>query len=230
MTSRGDVGSRRRDKVKVTSNTQRESSKRWLARHLSDPWVAEAQRQGWRSRAAFKLIQIDDKIRFLKPGLVVVDLGAAPGGWSQVAVERVRARDGRGRVVAWDILEMDPVPGATVLQGDFLADDALSRLDAAVGGKADVVLSDMAANTTGHARTDHLRVMALAEAALAFAIDALNPGGAFVAKVFQGGAEREFLALLKQRFATVRHAKPPASRAESAEMFVVATGFRPLTI
>jgi 23S rRNA (uridine2552-2'-O)-methyltransferase len=230
VTSRGDVGSRRRDKVKVTSNTQRESSKRWLARHLSDPWVAEAQRQGWRSRAAFKLIQIDDKIRFLKPGLVVVDLGAAPGGWSQVAVERVRARDGRGRVVAWDILEMDPVPGATVLQGDFLADDALSRLDAAVGGKADVVLSDMAANTTGHARTDHLRVMALAEAALAFAIDALNPGGAFVAKVFQGGAEREFLALLKQRFATVRHAKPPASRAESAEMFVVATGFRPLTI
>ena len=230
MTSRGDVGSRRRDKVKITSNTQRESSKRWLARHLADPWVAEAQRQGWRSRAAFKLIQIDDKIRFLKPGLVVVDLGAAPGGWSQVAVERVRARDGRGRVIAWDILEMDPVPGATVLQGDFLADDALSRLEAAVGGKADVVLSDMAANTTGHARTDHLRVMALAEAALAFAIDALNPGGAFVAKVFQGGAEREFLALLKQRFATVRHAKPPASRAESAEMFVVATGFRPPTI
>ncbi|MDX2101710.1 MAG: RlmE family RNA methyltransferase [Alphaproteobacteria bacterium] len=227
MSKRGDSSSgRRRDPVKVTSTTRKESSKRWLARHLSDPWVAEAQRQGWRSRAAFKLIQLDDKYRLLRPGQVVVDLGAAPGGWTQVAVQRTRARDGAGKVVGWDILEMEPVPGAIILQGDFLADDAVARLEAAVGGRADVVLSDMAANTVGHARTDHLRVMALAEAAFAFAEAALNPGGHFVAKVFQGGSERTLLDQLKRCFQTVRHAKPPASRSESAEMFVVASGFR----
>jgi len=218
-------------KVRVkTARRRSTSSTRWLERQLNDPYVAEAKRRGYRSRAAFKLLQLDDRFRFLRLGARVVDLGAAPGGWTQVAVERVSppGRPG-GKVVAIDILEMAPVPGATVLRGDFLAEDAPGRIRAALGGQADVVLSDMAAPTTGHAGTDHLRIMALAEAAYAFAAEVLAPGGVFVAKVFQGGAERELLAALKRDFAEVRHVKPPASRAESAEVYVVALGFRGAT-
>ena len=203
------------------------SSQRWLERQLNDPYVAAARREGYRSRAAFKLIEIDDKHRFLKPGGRVVDLGAAPGGWSQVAARRTKADEGRGQVVAIDYLPFDPIPGVTILELDFMDEAAPGRLEAALrDGRADVVLSDMAAPTTGHAKTDHLRIIGLAEAALAFALEVLEPGGTFLAKVFQGGSERELLARLKQSFATVRHIKPPASRADSAELYVLATGFR----
>lgn len=197
------------------------SSVRWLSRQLNDPYVRKAQAAGYRSRAAFKLIELDGRFRLLRKGARVLDLGAAPGGWTQVAVERA----GPG-VVAVDLLPMEPVPGAAVLRGD-LADPAVAEAAvAALGGKADVVLSDMAPNTTGHPATDHLRIMALAEIAMDVAFQVLAPGGAFVCKVFQGGSEREMLAGLKQRFASVRHAKPPASRKESAETYVVAQGFR----
>ncbi len=199
------------------------SSTRWLQRHLNDPYVAEAQRRGYRSRAAFKLIEMDDKYGILGKGARVVDLGAAPGGWSQVAVERAGPD---GRVIALDINEMEALPDVLFLQADFLDPDAPARLIEALGGPADVVLSDMAAPTTGHPQTDHLRIMALLEAALDFAADVLVPGGAFVAKVFQGGSERELLTRMKRDFAVVRHAKPPSSRKESSEMYVVATGFR----
>ena len=196
------------------------ASQRWLARQLNDPYVAAAKAQGWRSRAAFKLIELDERFRLIRPGARVVDLGAAPGGWTQVALRR-----GAGSVVALDLLPMDAVPGAVVLQGDFSELDVAARVEAALGGKADLVLSDMAPNTTGHGATDHLRIMALAEAALDFALTVLAEGGSFVAKVFQGGSERETLARLKQSFATVRHAKPPASRKEFSELYVVAQGF-----
>ncbi len=208
------------------------SSTRWLMRQLNDAYVAEAKELGLRSRAAFKLIQLDDKFHILTPGKRVVDLGAAPGGWTQVAVARVGASGtgagkGRaGRVVALDILGMEPVPGATVLQRDILAEDTPKLLREALGGPADVVLSDLAPNATGHAQTDHLRIMALAEAAFEFARGVLGPGGAFVAKVFQGGAHGELLAALKREFQAVKHAKPPATRRESAETYVVALGFR----
>jgi 23S rRNA (uridine2552-2'-O)-methyltransferase len=194
---------------------------------LNDPYVAEARRQGWRSRAAFKLLELDARAKFLAPGLNVVDLGAAPGGWSQVAARRIGADRGSGRVVAIDLLAIEPIPGVTPMIGDFLDPDAPARLKEALGGPADLVLSDMAAATTGHSRTDHLRVMALAEAAALFARDVLAPGGAFVTKVFQGGTEGGLLAELKRDFARTRHLKPPASRAESAETYLVATGFRP---
>jgi 23S rRNA (uridine2552-2'-O)-methyltransferase len=197
------------------------ASQRWLARQLNDPYVQAAKQQGWRSRAAFKLSELDDRFHLIRRGARVVDLGAAPGGWTQVAV-----RGGAGRVIAVDLLPMDPVPGAVVLEGDFTDAAVQLRLIDALGAKADLVLSDMAPNTTGHAATDHIRIMALAEAALAFATEALAEGGAFVAKVFQGGAERQMLAQLKRRFASVRHVKPPASRKESSELYVVATGFR----
>ena len=216
-------------KVRVKTAKQRSlSSARWLQRQLNDPYVAEAKRRGFRSRAAFKLLQLDERFGFLKPGTRVVDLGAAPGGWTQVAVERVGGGSGKagGKVVAIDILAMEPMAGAIVLEGDFLADDAPARIRAALDGPADLVLSDMAAPTTGHAATDHLRIMALAEAAYEFAAEVLAPGGAFVAKLFQGGAERELLATLKRDFAEVKHVKPQASRAESAELYVVALGFR----
>jgi 23S rRNA (uridine2552-2'-O)-methyltransferase len=206
-----------------TARGRKPSSTRWLQRQLNDPYVHEARKLGYRSRAAFKLIELDDRFHFLKTGLRVVDLGAAPGGWTQVAVARVGAR---GRVVGMDILEYDPVPGAVSMQGDFLADDSPDRLKEALGGPADVVVSDMAAPTTGHPPTDHLRIIALVEVALAFAIEILTPGGTFVAKVFQGGTEKTLLDMLKRNFATVRHAKPPASRKESAETYVVATGFK----
>ncbi|MGE5536999.1 MAG: RlmE family RNA methyltransferase [Gemmatimonas sp.] len=217
-------------KVRVRTAKKRSvSSTRWLERQLNDPYVAKAKREGYRSRAAYKLIELDQKYRLLKPGMSVVDLGAAPGGWTQVAVKRVRAEAAegvKGKVVAADILEMDPVPGADALHLDFLDDDAPERLREALGGGADVVLSDMAPPASGQRETDHLRIMALVEAAVDFASEVLNPGGAFVAKVWQGGTESGLLAELKRRFASVKHAKPPASRPESAEVYVVATGFR----
>jgi 23S rRNA (uridine2552-2'-O)-methyltransferase len=202
------------------------SSKLWLERQLNDPYVARAKREGFRSRAAFKLIEIDDKHHFLKAGARVVDLGAAPGGWSQVAARRVAAAEGRGRVVAIDLLDMDPLAGVEILKLDFLDPAAPERLRAALGGAADVVLSDMAANATGHRATDHLRIMALVEAAAAFAREILAPGGAFLAKVLQGGTEASLLADLKRDFASVKHVKPAASRADSAELYVLAIGFR----
>lgn len=211
--------------TRVRSTTGRtESSRRWLERQLNDPYVQAAKEQGFRGRAAFKLIELDEKFHLLKPGGRVVDLGAAPGGWTQVALRTV---GDRGHVVAFDLLPMDPIPGVVILQGDFQEEDAPARVEAALDGRADVVMSDMAPNTTGHAATDHLRIMALAELALDFALRVLRPGGAFVAKVFQGGSEKQFLDTLKRHFATVRHAKPPASRKDSAELYVVATGFRP---
>ncbi len=215
-----------------TAAKRRPSSTRWLERQLNDPYVAEAQRQGYRSRAAFKLQQMDERFDLLRPGQRIVDLGAAPGGWTQIAVARSGAGDldrrpaARGRVVAVDLLPMDPVPGATVLRLDFLAPEAAAQIRAALDGLADVVLSDMAAPATGHAKTDHLRIMALAEAAYDFAADVLASGGAFVGKVLRGGAERDLLARLRRDFAQVRHVKPPASRSDSAEIYIVATGFR----
>jgi 23S rRNA (uridine2552-2'-O)-methyltransferase len=209
-------------------NTRRRkaSSTRWLSRQLNDPYVAEAHRRGYRSRAAFKLIELDDRFRLLRPGQRVVDLGCAPGGWTQVAVERVGSNKGRGIVVGVDLASTLALPGATLLMGD-VRDPAVSViLQNALDGAVDLVLSDMAPSATGHAPTDHLRILALAEDAFDLASQILKPGGAFVAKVFQGGAEGALLASLKRGFAQLRHAKPPASRAESAETYVVATGFR----
>ena len=188
--------------------------------------MARAKREGYRSRAAYKLLEIDDKHRLLKPGGRVVDLGAAPGGWSQVAAEKVGSREGRGRVVGIDLLPIEPLPGAEFVTLDFLDPDAPERLTALIGGPADLVLSDMAANATGHKKTDHLRIIGLAEAAADFARSVLAPGGAFLAKVLQGGTEGALLADLKRDFATVRHVKPAASRSDSAELYVLATGFR----
>jgi 23S rRNA (uridine2552-2'-O)-methyltransferase len=222
-------GAGRAPKVRLRTADKRSlSSQRWLERQLNDPYVHAARRAGWRSRAAFKLIELDDRFHLLKPGRRVVDLGAAPGGWTQVAVERVQAREqGRGMVLAIDVQAMDPVPGAVVLHADFMSDAAPGQLKAALGaGGADIVLSDMAAPATGHARTDHVRVVALCEAAYAFAREVLAVDGAFIAKVFQGGAEATLLTQLKRDFRSVRHAKPPASRAASSETYVVAQGFR----
>jgi 23S rRNA (uridine2552-2'-O)-methyltransferase len=204
-----------------TARGRKLSSTLWLERQLNDPYVARAKAHGYRSRAAYKLLELDDRFHLLKPGARVVDLGAAPGGWAQVALER-----GAAKVVGVDLLEMEPIAGATLLVGDFTDPETVAAVRAALGGAADLVLSDMAANTTGHRATDHLRVVALAEAAAAFAEDVLAPGGGFVAKVFQGGAEGELLARLKSRFASVRHAKPPASRKGSPETYLVATGFK----
>jgi 23S rRNA (uridine2552-2'-O)-methyltransferase len=199
------------------------SSRAWLERQISDPYVARARREGFRSRAAYKLAEIDDKFRLLKAGARVVDLGAAPGGWSEIAARRVGPS---GRVVALDILEMKPIAGVDFLQLDFLDESAPAKLRELLGGKADVVLSDMAANATGHRKTDHLRIMALAEAAALFAREVLAPGGAFLCKVLQGGTEATLLAELKRDFETVKHVKPPASRADSAELYLLAKGFR----
>ncbi|WP_149537455.1 RlmE family RNA methyltransferase [Siccirubricoccus phaeus] len=205
-----------------TAKGRTTASQKWLERQLNDPYVRAAQAQGFRSRAAFKLIELDERFHLLKKGQRVVDLGAAPGGWTQVAVQR-----GAGRVVALDLLHMDPIAGATLLQGDFEDPAAEAAVLAALDGPADLVLSDMAPNTTGHNATDHLRIIGLVELALDFTLKVLAPGGGFVAKVFQGGTEKALLETLKRRFATVRHAKPPASRKDSAELYVVATGFRP---
>ncbi len=193
----------------------------WLRRQLNDPYVRAAQAQGWRSRAAFKLMELDDRYTLIRRGARVLDLGAAPGGWSQVAAQR-----GAGAIVGVDLLAIEPVTGAQFLQGDFNDPDMPNRLRAALGGAADLVLSDMAPNTTGHTATDHVRIVALAELALDFALAVLAPGGAFVAKVLQGGSEKQLLDPMKRAFASVRHAKPPASRKDSSEMYVVAKGFR----
>jgi 23S rRNA (uridine2552-2'-O)-methyltransferase len=209
-----------------TAGKRKLSSKLWLERQLNDPYVAKARREGYRSRAAYKLIEIDDKYRLLKPGLSVVDLGAAPGGWSQIAAKRVGAVDGKGKVVAIDLLEMGEIPGVTFSQLDFLADDAPEKLMAMMGGRADVVMSDMAANTTGHRKTDQLRIIGLVETAAAFAAEVLNPGGTFLAKVFQSGADAELVAQLKRDYAGVRHVKPASSRQDSSERYVLAMGFR----
>ena len=202
------------------------SSQRWLQRQLNDPYVAEAKKRGYRSRAAFKLLQLDDQFRFLKSGARVIDLGSAPGGWTQVAVERVRPDQSKGMVLGIDLTPVEPIAGATVLAKDFYDEDAPEILRRHLGGQADVVLSDMAAAATGDPQIDHLRIMGLAESAHDFAAEVLKPGGAFVAKVLRGGTERTLLDRLKRDFAKVRHVKPEASRADSAEMYVVATGFR----
>lgn len=196
-------------------------SQKWLLRQLNDPYVRAAQEQGYRSRAAFKLIELDDRFHIIRPGMRCIDLGAAPGGWSQVLVKR-----GAARVVGVDLLAVEPVAGATILEGDFTDDAMPARLTELLGGRAQVVLSDMAPNTTGHTQTDHVRIMGLAELALHFAVETLEPGGTFVAKVFQGGTERTILDAMKRHFSSVRHAKPPASRKESSELYVVATGFK----
>nr|WP_208408063.1 RlmE family RNA methyltransferase [Variibacter gotjawalensis] len=213
-------------KVRVRAQGRTASQRAWLERQLNDPYVAKARRDGYRSRAAYKLTEIDDKAKFLKPGKIVVDLGAAPGGWSQIAVKRVKSEEGNGKVVGIDILEVPPIPGATIIHLDFLDEAAPARLEELLGGKADVVLSDMAANTTGHKRTDHLRTMALVEAAAAFAYEVLAPGGVFLAKVLQGGTEAQLLSELKRNFTNVKHIKPQASRADSSELYLLATGFR----
>jgi len=211
-----------------TAKGRKGSSTRWLQRQLNDPYVAAAKRAGLRSRAAFKLEELDDKFEFLKPNMRIIELGAAPGGWTQVLVSRVGTEKpgSKAKIVAIDSAEMDPLPGAEVMLLDFMADDAPDILKNALGGPADVVLSDMAPKVTGHSNTDHLRVMGLVEAAYEFATEVLAPGGCFVSKVFQGGTEQSLLTEMKRSFAKVRHAKPPASRNESAEMFVIAQNFR----
>jgi 23S rRNA (uridine2552-2'-O)-methyltransferase len=202
------------------------SSKLWLERQLNDPYVQQAKKDGLRSRAAYKIIEMDDKHRFLKPGISVVDLGAAPGGWSQIAARRVGSAEGRGQVIAIDLLEMPEIVGVTFAQMDFLDADAPAKLKEMMGGLADVVMSDMAANTTGHRKTDQLRIVGLVEDAAAFACDVLKPGGTFVAKVFQSGADATLMTQLKRDFATVKHVKPASSRKDSSERYVLAMGFR----
>ena len=216
---------RRKASRKITSGRTL-SSRLWLERQHTDPYVVRARREGLRARAAFKLMQIDDKQHVLRPGARVVDLGAAPGSWSQVAAQRVGATQGRGRVIAVDAFDMAAIPGVELLRLDFLDPDAPETIKLMLAGPADVVLSDMAANTTGHSKTDHLKIMALAEAAAEFAREVLAPGGAFLCKVLQGGTEARLLSVLKRDFTSVRHIKPPASRAESAELYLLATGFR----
>lgn len=228
MTKKKDTslptGSGRKLKVMVkTARGRTVGQVKWLQRQLNDPYVAAARTQGYRSRAAFKLMEMDDRYKLIPKGGRIVDLGAAPGGWTQVAVERAGPK---GTVVGLDISPMDAVPGAEILHLDFLAEDAPERLKAIMGGEADAVISDMAAPATGHRQTDHMKIMALCEAALAFAQEVLKPGGAFVCKVQRGGTEGQLLQAMKRDFRTVAHVKPPASRADSAEMYVVALGFR----
>jgi 23S rRNA (uridine2552-2'-O)-methyltransferase len=225
--ARGGSGQRELKTRLKTARGRKLSSQRWLERQLNDPYVARSKREGYRSRAAYKLAEIDERFGVLKSGQRVVDLGAAPGGWSQVAAERIGSTDEAPRVVAIDILGMDALPGVVVLQKDFLDADAPDLIRGALGGtKVDVVLSDMAAPTTGHRATDHLRIVALCDAAADFARDVLKPGGAFLAKVFRGGTEGKLLADLKRDFAKVQHVKPPASRSDSPELYLLATGFR----
>ena len=214
-------------KVRLKTKKNRTvSQKRWLERQLNDPYVARAKREGMRSRAAYKLIEIDDKYHLLKVGGRVVDLGAAPGGWSEMAAKRVGVEAGKGKVVAIDLLEMAPITGVDFLQLDFLDPAAPQRLHDMLGGGADIVLSDMAANATGHKKTDQLKIMALVEAGIEFAREVLRPGGSFLTKVLQGGTDPPLLAALKRDFATVKHVKPQASRADSAELYLLAMGFR----
>lgn len=213
------AGGERQLFTRVKNKKLDESSRNWMKRHLNDPYVAKARADGYRARAAYKLIELNDEFHFLKKGMKVIDLGAAPGGWAQVAVQR-----GASAVIGVDLLAIEPLVGATFFELDLLADDTPGILINALGGAPDLVLSDMAANTTGHARTDQIRTGALADAAADFALEYLAPGGAFVTKAFQGGLDTTLLTRLKQGFATVKHAKPPASRAESSEVYVVAMG------
>ena len=223
-----NLGGRRQEKTRVkTARGRKPSSTKWLQRQLNDPYVTLAKKEGYRSRAAYKIIEIDDKFGLFKPKKRVVDLGCAPGGWSQVAAVRTKSSANDIRVVGMDLLAVPSIAGVTMFQHDFSADDAPDILkDALAGHKADVVLSDIAPNTTGHGATDHMRIMILLEMAVMFACDVLVPGGAFVGKVFQGGAEADVLNLMKKHFTSVRHFKPKSSRADSAEMYVVAMGFR----
>ena len=226
MSDRRGAGGGLRGELKQRVKTGRgrtASQKRWLERQLNDPYVARARREGYRSRAAFKLIEIDERFKLLKPGQRIVDLGAAPGGWSQVAAKIV---GDTGRIVGIDLLEIEPMVGVEFITLDFLAPEAPALLTDLLGGRADLVLSDMAANTTGHKQTDHLRIIGLAETAAEFAREILAPGGSYLAKVFQGGTEGTLLADLKRDFATVRHVKPNASRADSSELYVLASGYR----
>jgi 23S rRNA (uridine2552-2'-O)-methyltransferase len=226
--SKEGSGGNRRLAVRLrTARGRKLASTRWLTRQLNDPYVEEAKRRGYRSRAAFKLAEIDDKHHLLRTGMSVVDLGAAPGGWSQISAQRVQLMAGKGRVIAVDVVEMEPISGVTALNLDLTDSESAGRIrDALNGKKADLVLSDMHAPATGHKQTDHLRIMGLVEAALDLAEEILAPGGAFLCKVLQGGAGKELVARLNRSFAKVRHVKPKASRAESAEMYVLATGFR----
>jgi len=226
--SKEGSGGNRRLAVRLrTARGRKLASTRWLTRQLNDPYVEEAKRRGYRSRAAFKLAEIDDKHPLLRTGMSVVDLGAAPGGWSQISAQRVQLMAGKGRVIAVDVVEMEPISGVTALKLDLTDSESAGRIrDALNGKKADLVLSDMHAPATGHKQTDHLRIMGLVEAALDLAEEILAPGGAFLCKVLQGGADKELVARLNRSFAKVRHVKPKASRAESAEMYVLATGFR----
>lgn len=214
-------------KVRVkTSKGRKIGSTLWLQRQLNDPYVAKAKAEGWRSRAAYKLLELDERYKFLRKGMRIVDLGAAPGGWSQVAAKALGTTDADPLIVGIDYLDMDPIPGVILLKKDFTDEDAPAQLIAALGGhKADIVMSDMASPTTGHRATDHLRIIGLVEMAADFALDVLAPGGMFIAKVFQGGTEHELLAQLKRNFTTTFHAKPPASRAGSAETYLIAKGF-----
>ncbi len=221
--NRAPINSRGLRQRLKTAKGRSTSSQAWLERQINDPYVRAAKAQGYRSRAAYKLAEMNEKYRFLKRGMTVVDLGAAPGGWTQIAVERVG--DG-GRVVGVDIQEMDAIPGALLMKLDFMEASAPDAIKSALGGPVGVVLSDMAASATGHRETDHIRIMALCEAALEFALEVLAPGGAFVAKVLRGGTERALLETLKRRFTKVVHVKPPASRSDSAEMYVLALGFK----
>jgi len=214
-----------RTKIKKKSGLK-ESSRRWLERHMNDPYVQRSKAEGYRSRAAYKLIEIDERYKILKPGMRVVDLGAAPGGWCQVAAAATKSTAENPHVVGIDYLEVDPVPGAVILLKDFLDDDAPAKLAEALGGEPDVVLSDMAAPTTGHRRTDHLRTMHLCEVAAEFAVAVLKPGGHFLAKTFQGGTEAALLDVLKRNFRSVHHVKPPASRDASVELFLLAKDFK----
>jgi 23S rRNA (uridine2552-2'-O)-methyltransferase len=212
-----------------TAHRRTASSQRWLERQLNDPYVAQAKRDGYRSRAAYKLAEIDDKYKLLKPGQRIVDLGAAPGGWSQIAAKKLGREKGQGVVVAIDLLEIEPIAGVDFIALDFMDETAPGKLKEMIGGPADGVLSDMAANTTGHKKTDHLRIIGLAEAAIEFAREVLAPGGFFLVKLFQGGDTVTLINELKRDFATVRHIKPGASRADSSELYVLATAFRATT-
>ena len=226
-TGRAGAGARNMKTRVKTAEGRTISSQRWLQRQLNDPFVAAAKAQGLRSRAAFKLQQMDDRYGLFRPGMRVLDLGAAPGGWSQIVARLIGTAQGKaGTVLAVDINSMEPLPGVTIMQEDFLADGAETRIRATLGGQADAVLSDMAAPSTGHKQTDHMRIMALAETAVIFACEILKPGGFFACKVLQGGTEKDLLTLLKKSFSSVKHVKPEASRASSAELYVLATGFR----
>jgi 23S rRNA (uridine2552-2'-O)-methyltransferase len=222
----GEGGARREATRVRTARRRNLGSTRWLQRQLNDPYVKQAKKDGYRSRAAYKLRQIDDKFELLRPGIRVVDLGATPGGWTQVVVERVQPEQSGGQVIAFDLAEMAPVAGAVVVRGDLYDDDTREALRAALEGEAELVLCDMAASATGHAPTDHLRTLALGEAALAFAADVLTQGGAFVVKVLQGADEPDFFAELRTYFGSVRRIKPPASRSDSTELYLVATSFK----